>query len=789
MPIPEEEDESGHFRPDAWRVAWEAAQDVPAPSCEVKAAAERLVAAEHLQQALGWLLLTQIGILLGSFGQVMSEGVCLLLFAIFMVEAVLKYLRTWVHTRFFMDVPCAFVPIHQERAYDSLKVFGRYLLSAALLELLLYVPFIYVVVDFSRNYYINSDCNPGDPGCPQVGTNLLVFLLFICTFTTIGHWVTSLLTVLAFYFAMGRGIVSLIRNREKEQVNFTNDGGTNPSIPCNCSGKRCKVSKRRLSMSRTHFDRVLCLTWWVHMARHRHLSAMVASAQPGSCGLPGHWFESVSQLMRIVNKCLFTGAGDHVLNSTGPLWVSQEMALRALVIVAKQPRDDSCKEILQRNGFDLLVQVVREGKGSTSRGLAAAAIAVLATKHKDMLRDRGVDLSLAVTPLRRLLRYKEHELKEVALGALLNTALTDDEEQFRNVLSQFHSSDGVVGGSRGSFMETLMDIAQNGPTTTCQELAIGLLARLAADSPQARTALMGPESHDKTKRHRGIEFLIELLQDGQTTEIKASAAGALSELAFKEGRTIGRGPFGESCIKALIEQLRGDPRIAYASTRALCNLAIKCEENKPRIVSAGGIECFIRLLSAGKEPLPESSSRTQGRRLSPGSNSHVEMQEEVQREAARALWMLAYNNKENQERIAEAKGIPLLAELLTNDRQRVYIQAVAALSSLAWKNRKNQDLIGQEGNTIFRRTGQLLEDMERVRQAAKVPDRMEGKVLEKVALAISSFADENKPNRQNLRDAGALRALQTIEKDAFYNDKALKRVRQAIESLTGNDPA
>lgn len=611
MPTVEEEDDSGHlvFKPDAWKVAWEAAQDVPAPSCEVKAAAERLVTAEQLQQALGWLILSQIGILLGSFGQLMSVAVCLLLFAIFMVEASLKYLRTWVHRRFFMDVPCAFVPIHEERAYDLLEAFGRHLLSAVVLELVLYVPFIYVVVEFSRDYYTNTDHCNADPNfaCPQPGTNLLVYLLVICAFTTVGHSLSILLTVLAFYFAMGRGIVALIRDRGAEIRNLrTKEGSSlNCMSPCNCSGRRCKVRKR-LSIPRTHFDRVLCLTWWVHMARHCHLSAMVASAQPGSCGLSGHWFESVAELRTIVQKCLVTGAGDHVLNPNGPLWVSQEMALRALVIVAKQPI--WCKDILQNNGFDLLVQVVREGKGSTSRGLAAAAIAVLATQDTEILRERGVDLSLAVNPLRRLLRYKEHELKEVALGALLNTALTDDDKQFKKVLERFHSSDGVVGGSRGTFMATLMDIAQNGPTTSCQALAIGLLARLAIDSQLARMALMGPVSSTR----EGIEALIELLQNGQTIGIKESVAGALSELAFREGRTIGREPFGQSCILALIEQLElGEPRVAYASLRALCNLAISCQETKPKIVAAGGIKCFIELLSTGNRSLPDSNFNTQ----------------------------------------------------------------------------------------------------------------------------------------------------------------------------------
>lgn len=161
-------------------------------------------------------------------------------------------------------------------------------------------------------------------------------------------------------------------------------------------------------------------------------------------------------------------------------------------------------------------------------------------------------------------------------------------------------------------------------------------------------------------------------------------------------------------------------------------------------------------------------------------------------EAARALWMLAFNNKVNQDQIADAGCIPLLVKLLWNDKPRVHIQAVAALSALAWRNTKTQQLVGEQGSRIFGRMVELLADLRGMTMEVKVEEsniddmRLEGKVVEKVATAISSFADGNKSNREDLRNARALDRLEVLaQKDSVYNDKALKRVRQAIESLSG----
>ncbi|OAE33765.1 hypothetical protein AXG93_3061s1050 [Marchantia polymorpha subsp. ruderalis] len=269
------------LQPSAWNAAWEQAQGAVVPSKEIKRAANILVRWEHVQQSMGWLLLTHIGVMLGSFGQLMSRDVCGLSWGIFTLEAILKYGRSWAHSLYFRGVPCAIVALHnnnRDTASASLVVFFISVLIATLVETVLYGFYIKYTLKF---WYANSDCYNEGADCTDGKTNLMDMLIISMIIVCL-HWASSLRTVLA---AMGMGISARVRDSSSWFRRFS-----------------------KFLRKREEKDRLMCLTWWVHMARHGHLTAVVASAQDSDCGLPGHWFKSKEELFKIVEEC---DKGDH----------------------------------------------------------------------------------------------------------------------------------------------------------------------------------------------------------------------------------------------------------------------------------------------------------------------------------------------------------------------------------------------------------------------------------------------------------------------------------------------
>ncbi|BFI22739.1 hypothetical protein MPTK1_8g15380 [Marchantia polymorpha subsp. ruderalis] len=617
----EKKDFQQHLKPPGWKAAWEQAQEAVLPSKETKRAANNLVWCEQAQQSMGWLLLTQIGVLLGSFGQLMSQSVCLSSWGIFTLEAILKYLRSWAHSLYFRDVPCAIVALHDnnhEIASASLRKFGRFVLVGTLCELPLYAYYVKTTVKF---WHANRYCYHEGAACTE-GTTRLIEMLMIAMVIACLHWFSSLVTVGAFIYAMGMGIGACL--------------------------PRCLS---RLFRKRDEKDRLMCLTWWVHLARHRHLSAVVASAQPSDCGLPGHWFKSKKELFSIVEEC---DKGDHVhLDTSRLLWVSQEMALRALISLAKQKKLDGDDD------FPLLMRVVRDGRTEFCRGLAATAIAVLTTQPDVLPVDR---LIKAVVPLKRLARSEAVEHVEVALGALLNASLHENSHE-KIIVPILESNEF---GSR--FMSCLIKHADIGHTTLCQELAVGLLSRLVGSTKgkSARTALMSYK--DEQGVVRGVQLCTDLIKHGATSPIKAGGAAVLAEIAYLEDSEL-RGqlasdPHIEECIEALVKALEAEQTIAFSAVKALCSLAYNNQEVIATIVKAGGISSLVKLLSNDQIPRDEDKRSTVTPvkpHLEEDDRSHV-----VRSDAARALGILASNNSEHQRRITEEGAIPLLTTLMAS---------------------------------------------------------------------------------------------------------------------------
>ncbi|BBN00347.1 hypothetical protein MPTK1_1g28410 [Marchantia polymorpha subsp. ruderalis] len=407
---------------------------------------------------------------------------------------------------------------------------------------------------------------------------LIISMVIVCV-----HWSSSLSTVLAFMAAMRMGISARARDSR--------------------SWFRCLSPFLK---KREERDQLMCLTWWVHIARHRHPTAVVASAQDSDCGLPGHWFKSKEELFRIVEEC---DKGDHVhLETSRLLWVSQEMALRALISLAKQEKlggDDD-------KAFALLERVVRDGRTESCRGLAATAIAVLATQPEVLSLS---DLTEAVVPLKRLARSEGVEHVEVALGALLNASLQDHSHKVIDLIVDSNILDSNEVGS--SFMSCLIRHAHIGKSTLCQELAVRLLSCLVGSrkGKRAREALISYKGE-----HGGVpdvQLCTALIKHGVSSPIKAGGAAVLAEIAYWEDWEVkGSDPHIEECIQALVKALEVTTAklIIVSAAKALCSLAYNNQDVQATIVKAEGIPSLVKLLEA---PFTDSGPNDINGQISP----------------------------------------------------------------------------------------------------------------------------------------------------------------------------
>ncbi|CAM6090422.1 unnamed protein product [Calypogeia fissa] len=742
---------TAHFVPDAWKASWDFTQILPVPSQATKRAAEKLVRSERVQQGVGWLLLAHLTVTLG-FMRVMSRNVCWITWAIFMLEVGVKLARRWGLTCCFQDVPCAYVPLHQGAAKQFIDLFGQGLGAITVTEVGLGVAYLYFI---TYEWIRWSDSKPpyDEPNNPY-STKLMLEMITGAGFLLLLCCASNLFVLRRYDIAMKLG----------------------------------KSSSKQGKPRSGELDRSLCLTWWVHIARHRHLSAAEARSQPGVCGLPGQWYESVVQLKRILEQSTVVGAG----NDVKLVWLSQEMAMRALLSVAIQGHSESCHLMIQDDGFRLLLLVLSEGKPESCRGLAAAAIAELA--DHECIESQGVKLAAAVFPLKRLARSHVVELKEMALGALLNLTLNNEQRNqvVAEILSpgddEYLSSDGgtvldmvVASDSQNTFVDMLLHCVRRGPTTTCQVLASSLLVRLAPNQRVRDTIL---RDYPLGTRHgSNLELFVKILRMGLTDDVQASVAGLLWELAYWDAKAIGDDIQGDSCIQALVSALWGDTQVAAAAAGALASLAFNSTERKRRIVATeGSLDGLTRLLR------DQSGTKM---RHSENQDTLAKVEAQGQAQAARALRILAASNDENQNLIVHAGAIAEVVKLLQKGNSHLHMQAAATLDAISHRNRRIQDFIGTNYPEVFPRLTQLLDpvryDVLDVLVEKHEHHHILEMVLEKVALALRSIAEGHRGNRERFLEAGAKERLQSIlirhrERDTRGN-KLCNIVEKALSTL------
>ncbi|GBG63510.1 hypothetical protein CBR_g38578 [Chara braunii] len=224
------------------------------------------------------------------------------------------------------------------------------------------------------------------------------------------------------------------------------------------------------------------LVWYFHCHRHPKLLPVCAFRREDcNCGLPGHWFLSLRELIAIA---LCRNIDDGVSAA-----VYQEMALDALGRVVQSGDPFACELIVDadRGGFDRIVNVITDHASLRCRERAISIVWQLANMSRlaDVAEENGqrmYDPLRNVTSSPRLakaglilldaaVRKSSPLIQEKAVGALWRLC-----RNHRMVAECLFS--GVEGKAR---IEELVELATNGPTgRTCLD-TLYLLSRLMAD--------------------------------------------------------------------------------------------------------------------------------------------------------------------------------------------------------------------------------------------------------------------------------------------------------------------
>ncbi|GBG91061.1 hypothetical protein CBR_g51795 [Chara braunii] len=87
-------------------------RNLPPPRKSDKWRIKRMVILEMGETAVGWLILTVCGMLVGSFGGDLSRWVFWIAVVLFLIEAVQKLARNFLHHYYTKDVPCSLLALH-----------------------------------------------------------------------------------------------------------------------------------------------------------------------------------------------------------------------------------------------------------------------------------------------------------------------------------------------------------------------------------------------------------------------------------------------------------------------------------------------------------------------------------------------------------------------------------------------------------------------------------------------------------------------------------------------------
>ena len=373
----------------------------------------------------------------------------------------------------------------------------------------------------------------------------------------------------------------------------------------------------------------------------------------------------------------------------------------------------------------------------------------------------------AISPLVTLLSTGVSEAKREAAGALSTLALNEPSNQLAIatglvallgsgsaeaqehvtslLLSLATDADNRVAIAKAGAVQRLILQIRNATSIKAQELAAAALSHLTGDSDanvrkihsedgiQPLVELLTCESpeaqahaaavlSDMTRVFRNavhkqgaMEPLVKLLSDGDTSDIKAEAAGALWSLSG--GTEIMQTAIAHAGAIPSLVGLLYDPsmRTRRKAAGALTSLAIGNHTNQDAIARAKGIaplvdligdayDSEVQLYAAGAlAELARNHRKNQDAIAKAGSiKPLVKLLEVVEcegaplrakEEAAGALWTLSSKSHDNQVGVADAGGISPLVALLDVNSLRAQEKAAGALSALALDNPVNKTAI------------------------------------------------------------------------------------------------
>ncbi|GBG81571.1 hypothetical protein CBR_g32562 [Chara braunii] len=396
--------------------------DLPPPSAGVKSRMERLILLEHVERVVGWLVLTVVLIILGSFGGSMEGAAFWLCVGVLVVETMLKLTRMFVQDYVASGVRCSFVML--QFAEDSSR-YHSYLAAVWFLRVSGILSQGVLAGTLAGRVTSQKALPIEDPSKDRLLETIhccygVVFLEVVISLFIV--WLNSFHST---PFSLVLGLKRLVSSRAAPLCRSSTDTWTPDAVPE--SREAIRSLPRAIRESRAIED-LSALVWYLHCKQHPLLPAVCAYQTDGNCGLPGHWFLTVEQLLkrafgprsRYRKKSLFPD-----MQSNG-VDMDQEMALDALARFAKSRDRHVCDLIVREDGTGIreLCKIV---DGHRSAGCRERAVAVLSHLSQISRRERESGMADPYDPLRPL----DH-LQVSGLGFhMLNALVSSDSPHVR----------------------------------------------------------------------------------------------------------------------------------------------------------------------------------------------------------------------------------------------------------------------------------------------------------------------------------------------------------------------
>ncbi|GBG66117.1 hypothetical protein CBR_g55461 [Chara braunii] len=303
---------------------------------------------EVVESGTGFLVLTVLSLGVGSFGPDMSARILWTCLALVLLEAFSKLLRGFIHKVYFHGMSCAQVARGQGSSYrfilGSFTVLdGKIRSTFAYVALSAFVRLCAMVAQLILGVFLYKAIREvkGHPDYHKDWSKkrLHEFLIVTCAVLLL-H---SVLMGALIFFGLEYALLRLVLGYLKQLF----------GLPRRCSICRDTKPLHQTAnfpfwerLERTRAEMQMGVTWYVHYSRHFCFSAVEAHSHKNECGLSGHWFHSVKELVDMVRENL-PGLSDE--NSAGggkrrrAVAKKVPMALASLLELSVQSKSSDCE--------------------------------------------------------------------------------------------------------------------------------------------------------------------------------------------------------------------------------------------------------------------------------------------------------------------------------------------------------------------------------------------------------------------------------------------------------------